>query len=152
MPAHISIFAFSCASTSSLSRPRSTASLSLSIYPPLYRRSGFGRIARPDTTTLRRARRRRAPLAQLAAEPEARRPCAAPIAHGAEDRAQEPHAPTLLLQLLTPAALLAKNIKSTAALLDVPSTSAHSLHNSASERRANLFLPNFWISDPDLYW
>jgi hypothetical protein len=43
----------------------------------------------------------------------------APIAPGGEDRAQESHAPTLLLQLLTPAALLVKGIKS-AALLDVP--------------------------------
>jgi hypothetical protein len=42
------------------------------------------------------------------------------IASGGEDRAQEPHAPTLLLQLLTPAALLVKDIKSAAVLLDAP--------------------------------
>jgi hypothetical protein len=42
------------------------------------------------------------------------------ITPSGEDRAQELHAPTLLLQVLTPAALLVRGIKSAAALLDVP--------------------------------
>jgi hypothetical protein len=44
---------------------------------------------------------------------------AALLTPGGEDRAQELPAPTLLMQVLTPAALLIKGIKSAAALLAV---------------------------------
>jgi hypothetical protein len=73
---------------------------------------------------------------------KAHRPWAAPIALGAKDHAQEPHTPTLLLQVLTPAALFAKGIKSVVSLFDVPSTSARSLQNPSSEHRVTLLRPN----------